>query len=78
MQSLKVSLVSCKTHDPSELHVQGDCPKFLILGLVFLLGQVNDKTTRRKKFCILSAEEERDWSQQRPSEAKFLKEIGFL
>lgn len=48
MQPLKVRWVPCKTHGPSELHMQADLPEFLIFGLVFLLGQANGKPTRRK------------------------------
>lgn len=70
MESLKVWWVHCKTRGPSELHMQGDLPEFLVLGLVFLLGQARGKPTRRKlSLAFFSPEEEWYWIRQRPAEA---------
>lgn len=50
--------------------MQGDLPEFLVLGLVFLLGQARGKPTRRKlSLAFFSPEEEWYWIRQRPAEA---------
>lgn len=75
----QASTVDGKAYISSELHKQGDLPKFLILELVFLLGHINCKETRIKlSFAFFSAEEEWYSNQQSQIEAQFSKEIGFI
>lgn len=71
----QASTVDGKAWVSSEVHKQGDLPRFLILGLVFLPGHINGKETRKKLSFANFFLQERNGTQfsRAPLKLSFLK-----